>query len=274
MRSRFGWLVLFAVGCSDTAGPPVQTAKPVEKRNDGVPVFPLAAAPKASDPAAAATAAKILAAHTDGNPALVEKVRTVRVTRAGKQLGQGEAGSFPVSFEFVGQWSDTCKYSFRPVAGPGITLLRVGGRSTRSPEQPPLTESEIAAFHRDAFGEWLLLSVPLADPRAVFAPGPEEKVDGKSYPSVRLWLAEAPQVIIHYDPATYRVVQWSYNGLSAAGGEVQIDLVPSKYESRGGLLYPELLTVRHAGKEMVTCHQSTVEFPKTFDKDTFTLPKQ
>lgn len=264
------------LGCGGSSGPPIKTARQVEQRNDGVPVFPVADAPAASDPSAAATAAKILAAHTGNDPGLVDKVKTVLVVRDGvmhPRPGEG-AGDLPVKFEFTASWPDTCKYAYIPSGGTAITMLRVNARSTRFPDQPPLSETDIAAFHRDAFGEWLLLCVPLGDPKAVFAPGPELSVDGKKYPGIRLWMKDAPQVILSYDPATFRVVKWTYNGLSMSGVDAQIELVTSNYGTAHGLVYPGTIVVRHAGQPMITFNKSTVAFPKAFDKDTFTLPKK
>jgi hypothetical protein len=272
------WMLLgvFVLGCGGSAGPPIKLAKPVEQRNDGVPVFPAAPAPASSDSAAAATAAKILAAHTSGDPKLVDKLKTVRVVREGIMHPRpGEAGGeMPIKFEFAAVWPDTCKYVFTPAAGFGFTLLWAGGRSVRLPDPVDLSDADAAAFHRDAFGEWLLLAVPLADPKAVFGPGPETTVDGKKYPGVRLWMPDAPQVILSYDPETFRVVKWTYNGLSVSGVDAQIELIPSKYESTNGLVYPGTLAVRHAGQPMITFTKSTVEFPAAFDKDTFALPKK
>jgi hypothetical protein len=261
---------LFALGCGGSAGPPVKLAKPAEQRNEGIPVFPSMPVPASSDPAAAATAAKILAAHTSQDPKLVDKLKTVRVVREGLMHPRpGEAGGdTTVQFEFSAVWPTTCKY-----VGPGIILLWVDGRSTRFPELPLLTESDVSAFHRDVFGEWLLLTVPLADPKAVFAPGPEITVDGKKYPGLRLWMPDAPQVILSYDPESFRVVKWTYNGLSVSGVDAQIELITTKYEATNGLYYPSTIHVRHAGLPMITFTKAVVEFPKVFDKSTFTLPK-
>jgi hypothetical protein len=264
---------LVAAGCSDSAGPPVHTAKPVEQRNDGVPVFPVAEAPKSSDPAAAATAAKVLAAHTSNDPGLVAKLKSVRVVREGVMHPRpGEqGGDSPAAMEFLAVWPETCKYTFRP-GGLGITFLRANGRSIRLPDSP-LTDAEVTSFHRDAFGEWLLLTVPLADDKAVFGPGPEMTVEGKPYPGIRLWMPGAPQVIVSYDPATFLVVKWTYNGLSVSGIDAQIELITSKYETFNGLRYPGTVTVRHAGMPMISFTRSKVEFPKEFDSDTFAMPK-
>jgi hypothetical protein len=266
---------LFALGCGGSAGPPVKLAKPAEQRNEGVPVFPTAPAPATSDPAAAATAVKILAAHTSNDPSVVEKLKSVFVVRTGVKLpGPGEAGGeLPIRFEFTAVWPNTYKYVFGPAVGIGFTLLRADGRSIRAPDQLLLSEIEAATFHRDAFGEWLLLAVPLADPKAVFAPGPEMTVDGKKYPGLRLWMPDAPQVILSYDPESFRVVKWTYNGLSVSGVDAQIELITSKYEATNGLYYPQTVDVRHAGMPMITFTKAIVEFPKVFDKNTFTLPK-
>ncbi len=276
MRMRAFVVGIFVLGCGDSAGPGVKTAKPIEQRNEGIPVFPVAEAPATSDSAAAALAAKILAAHTSNNPALVEKLKSVRVIRDGiMHQRPGEiAGELPIKFEFSAVWPETYKYTFGPAVGEGFTLLRADGRSIKYPDPAPLSDADTAAFHRDAFGEWLLLLVPLADSKATFAPGPELLVDGKKYPSIRLWMKGAPQVIITYDPTTFRVMKWTYNGLSMSGIDAQIELIPSKYESKDGLLYPDTVTVRHAGLPMITFTKSVVEFPKTFDKDTFSVPKK
>ena len=70
------------------------------------------------------------------------------------------------------------------------------------------------------------------------------------------------------------MVKWTYNGLSVSGVDAQIELIPSKYESTNGALYPNTVHVRHAGLPMITFTKAVVEFPKAFDKDTFSLPKQ
>ena len=126
-------------------------------------------------------------------------------------------------------------------------MLRVDGRSSKFPDTPPLSDPEAGSFHRDAFGEWLLLMVPLGDSQARFSAGPEVSVEGKKYPGIRLWMPDAPQVIVSYDPETFRVVKWTYNGLSVSGVDAQIELIPSKYEATAGLLYPGSVAVRHAG---------------------------
>src|SRR5437879_2751537 len=112
---RTGWVILglSVAGCGGSGGPAVNVARPAQPRTGGIPPFPTAAAPPASDPAAKAAAAKILAAHTNNDPALLEKVKTVRVVRDGvmhPRPGEG-AGDLPVAFEFTAAWPDTCKYT-------------------------------------------------------------------------------------------------------------------------------------------------------------------
>ncbi|HEY2783548.1 MAG TPA: hypothetical protein VGJ05_01120 [Fimbriiglobus sp.] len=275
MRACVFVVGLVVLGCGES-GPVVKTAKPVEQRNEGVPVFPLADPPAVSDPNAAAVAAKIVAAHTANDPALLEKLKTVHVVRDGimNQRPGESTGDLPVRIEFTAAWPDRCKYSFNPSAGVGFSLYQADGQADRFPDTPPLTAADITAFHRDAFVEWLLLLVPLGDPNVTFGPGPEMVIDGKKYPGLRLWKKDAPQVILSYDPATFRILKWTYNSLSTSGIDAQIELIPSKFDSKNGLLYPETLTVRRAGISMITFTKSVVEFPKSFDKSTFKVPKK
>jgi hypothetical protein len=209
-------LVFVAViGCEKKPETKVVT-KPLDTKPER-PGFPLLDPPAQSDPASREVVAKIVAAHTNGKPELLNRLRGLTLTREGSiSLADAPVAGTPLKVVWNGTWPNRSRYLWTGVHAFPTTyrvLDRQVYQDTPSPGMlPPLTEKRFDDSLRDNYGNWLQTLVPLVEPDAIVAPGPPFESPLKQLASIRLWRPGQPQAILYYDPKTHLLGRIAFDG--------------------------------------------------------------
>jgi hypothetical protein len=273
--STFLFASVLALGCNGNPETGRKTKALANAETTAVG-FPKADAPAAADAAAKATVAKILAAHSHNDPSIYAKMKGVVFGREGKHVSADSplAGT-EVNFKLSATWPDKGRYVWTGMAPFAVTVRLVDKQAYRdipNPQlMPPLSEKQFEDLHGHLYSDWLQLLVPLAEPDALVAPGPEFTLDGKTYPSVRLWRPGQPQAIVYYDPATHRVMRIAYDG-KENGIPTYVELALSDHKMTNGFLLAHKVYVRMNGRDFMDFDKATLEFPKGHAPNVFTEP--
>lgn len=266
---------LLALGCG--ANPETRrTTKALASAETSVAGFPKADAPAAADAAAKVTVAKILAAHSNNDLSIFAKMKGVDFGRDGKHVSADSPfHGLSVNFTLAATWPDRGRYVWSGMAPFNVTIRLIDKQVYRdipNPQlMPPLSEKQFEDLHGHLYSDWLQLLVPLAEADARVAPGPEFTLEGKTFPSVRLWRPGSPQAIFYYDPATFRVIRLAYDGREN-GVPTYVELALSDHKMTNGFLLAHKVYVRMNGRDFMDFDKATLEFPKVHASKLFTEP--
>ena len=266
----FGLLML--TGCTQ-APPPIVKAKAVAVAAQAAAfTLPTDPPPAASDPAAKAVIDAALKAHTDGQPAKLDGLKTARKVVAGVLTGpNGPVGN---EWQFTWQWPDKWKTKMAITGSPPVGIRRVGGSAWLSvggaPEQP-ISGPDLVGVLAETFAECLVVLLPLADPAAVFGPGAAATVRGKPAVGVRVSGAGWPTTVCHFDPDTRRLVQVSYAG-SEGGVATTKEVTVLAEKAFNGVTLPERLGIRWNGQEKGDWTLRELTFPVPVEARLFDGP--
>jgi hypothetical protein len=267
--------LLLALGCNGKTETGIKTKAlaPAETTAVG---FPRADAPAASDPTAKAAVAKILVAHSNNDLSVYAKMKGVVFGREGKHVSvDSPLAGLPVKFTLSATWPGRGRYVWITGTAPPMTYRLLDKQAFQDVPNgqlmPPLSERQFADLYSHLYSDWLQLLVPLAEPDAVVAPGPDFALDGKTYPGVRLWNAGQPQAIVYYDPATSRVVRIAYDG-KENGLPTYVELALSDHKMTNGVLLAHKVYVRLNGRDFMDFDKATLEFPKEHAAKVFSEP--
>ena len=268
----FAWLIpvvgLLSLGCGSN---PETGRKTKSIATEETTAFPKAESPAVSDPASRDIAAKIIAAHTGNDPAMLAKMKSMTFGRVGKHL---ETQS-PFSFRISAVWPDRARYVWSGLEAIPFTIRLVENQAFRDDTTPARTlavpEKLFDGFFRHLYSDWLQLLVPLGEVDTIVAPGPDHQQLEKKYPSIRVWRTGKPQAMIYYDPTTFRMVRLAFDGLENMI-PTYIELVFSDYQPTSGFLLAHHVFIRMNGREVMEFDQATLEFPKDHALKLFTEP--
>jgi hypothetical protein len=238
--------------------------------------FPKVDPPGASDPASKDIAAKIIAAHTGNDPAMLGKMKGVIFGRDGKHVApDSPLSGTPVNFQLTASWPERGRYQWTGMAPFPVTVRLVDKQAFRdipNPSlMPPLSEKQFEDLYAHLYADWMQLLVPLGEADTIVAPGPEFQQGEVKYPSIRVWRAGKPQAILYYDAKTFHVVRLAYDGREN-GIPTYIELAFSEHKPTNGFLLAQRVYVRMNGRDFMEFERATLEFPKEHAGKVFTEP--
>ena len=266
-------LVLLA-GCGGGGPPPIRGAKRVEVAPQATAfTLPTDPAPATSDPAARAVIEAALKAHTDGQPARLDALRTARKTMAGTFTGP--AGRVSNEWKFAWRWPDRWRTEMVVADRPPVVIRRVGAAAWMAApgqgEQSVGQVGNLTGVQAETFAECLLLLFPLADPAAVFSPAAGTTVRGKRAVGVRVSGPGWPTAVLHFDPDHKRLVQASYAGSEGDVGTTKEVIVLSE-KAVSGVTLPERMEIRWDGQEKGDWTLKDIQFPLPVEDKLFDRP--
>lgn len=260
------------VGCSHEP-PPINKARPVSSTPQGQAfALPADPPPTTSDPASKAVVEAAIKAHTDGQPAKLDGLKTARKVVAG--LLTGPNGPVNNEWEFNWKWPDRWKTKMTVAGSPTVSIRRVGNAAwlmlAGSPEHP-ITGVDLVGVQAETYAECLVVLVPLIDPAVIVSPAAEVLVRGKRAVGVRVSGPGWPTAVCHFDPDTKRLVQVSYAGNEGGVGTTKEVIVLSE-KLFNGVTLPERLGIRWNGTEKGDWTVRELTFPVTADPKLFEAP--
>ena len=262
-------------GCSD-APRAIQTAREVQAAAaDATVELPKGQPPEASDPAAAKVVAEAIAAHTDGHPERLEKLRTVRLTRIGSIFASDPP--LRATWQLRAAWPDRYRTDIDVPDSTRFMFARSGNSAWKF-KQIAMAQKEVYPAGPDLQGiladttyEWLALLVPLGDPGLVAVPAADATIGGK--PAAGVWLSgkNLPRAVAHFDKATKLLAQFTYEGLEA-GGPVLKEVRAAGTRDANGVKVPDKLRIKWAGRPAAEWAIDSIEFPVEFPAKLFDEP--
>lgn len=249
-------MILVLMGC-ESSQPAPRTAKPIEEPATTETLPPVAAPkPEKSDPAALLLVNAILMAHTNNEPALVEKLRKVQIRRKGEwKLPDGSRSEATMD---IAIWGDQYRTTFAIAATGNIpetfSINRDKGwryQSKIAPKEIPLDSATLEAILPEVYGDRMTLLTPLTSPKLIAviarngqANGPGNgqgngQGDGppESETILRVWIDQEPPMLIHIDPKTNKLRRLTYEMLEN-GQIVARALRLSEFTNVSGVLLP------------------------------------
>lgn len=276
MRSALIGVVLGTIiGCGSNPETRKTTRALVENNPETVG-FPKADPPAQSDAESKQIAAKIVAAHTNNNPAILSKIKGVIFGRSGKHVSsESSFNGLAMNFSLSATWPNYGRYTWTGMS-PTPFIIRVYEKQVardipNAAMQNPLPEKFYPDVQFHFYSDWLQLLVPLGEPESIFAPGPAFKLGDQTLPSIRIWMPDKPQAILYYDPKTFYVMRIAYEGREL-GLPIHFELAMSDHRMLNGLLVAHHVYVRANGRDQIEYDKATLEFPKEHPLKLFTSP--
>jgi hypothetical protein len=241
------WRLALAVGLAALAGCAEEKGLPEKAVAAETPATPAsieAVKPEKEDPEARDIVTKAIAAHTNGKPERLDKVKAVHVKMDG--TGWTNDARFPQSDgtrETWSVWPD--RFAFRFVYKPDVDLsMETTGSSTPavtaarnalgpvtvSPEQMKATQWDMFAL------EWTFTPKALTHPGAVFYQPSKGVVNGRPVNVVKAFIPGMTVWTLQFDAATNLLTQVDYTGFESRATPKR--LVYSEHKDRDGLKVP------------------------------------
>lgn len=260
-------------GCSSSTPTP-DNARPVD---DSVPTADLPTVagekPAQSEPAAATLVNAILMAHTKSQPSLVEKLKKTHIKRRGV-LRLSNAQSNATMDIYI--WDDHYRatYAVEALGNIPSTFGYKGNAGWKllpqlDPQPTPWTQPDQENALPDIRGDRLSLLFPLADPKLIAVTARASK-DG-SDTILRVWIGDAPPVLLSVEHGTNRLKRIGYEG-KEAGQTMDRALELFDFESIAGVLLPKRVNYGVSTVRLTTWDKVEYEVPGIFETTVFDKP--
>ena len=238
--------------------------------------FPKADPPAETDAGSKVIASKIIAAHTNNDPTLLAKMKSVTFGREGKHVAvDSPFSSLAVNFTMQGKWPNFGRYVWTGLDSQPFTLRIHDKQIYRdvpdSKLQNPIPEKLFNDVFYDFYADWLQLLVPLGEQETIVGLGPEFKLGDAKLLGLRVWYPGKPQAILYYDPTSFRVLRLAYDGRQNGMG-IHIELALSEHKPINGFLLAHRVFVRMNGRDNFEYVKATLEFPKDHPAKLFAEP--
>ncbi len=276
--SRFsGWCsgLLFAavvLGCGPAKELPDEV--PEQKDHTGPSADPLGPAPSQSEPQARAILDRAVKAITENVPGGLEKAKTARVVYQGSIQRPESTDMTKAARTIETLWPDRAVVTddYNGVFLTTTFFLRMNlGWLKNGPNMVPENPAEVGRIlHSDLMAQhWLLLGLPLADPKGV-AFAATKTPDGMT---VKLTMPNTPVYRITFAEATGLPVRVEYHPVERQQRVHKIFSV-SGHKPAGGLMLPTTLEYKQNNTLGERWALSSWEFPEKIDPARFDPPKQ
>jgi hypothetical protein len=285
MTRRATWAVvavigLTAAGCGDGTRT-IATARPIDTGGTAqAVVLPKDPPPTTSDPASRALLDEMLKAHTGGDPAKIERLRSVVVSRTGRVTL--ESGPGKATWEFRWVWPDKFRVRAETEGHPTLLIGRNGDTAWTAPAplpgEPaptklPVGEPKIRGVMADSYGESLALLVPLVEPGVVVSPHTDLEIKDKDdkkkvFAGLRVSGKGYPPTVIHVDRETKLLAHFTYEGWEQT--TVTKEVTIGGLKEFDGVKLPERLFIKWNGRDFAEWTVTGVEAqanhePKLFE---------
>lgn len=266
--------IIVFVGC-DSKPVVREIAKPLETKSETL-AFVRQEAPAKSDAATVELVSKIVAAHTGNKPELLTKLTGATIIREG-QFSVRDATITGVGLKqtWSGSWPGKARCTWIGMAPYPLTLRAIDQRAFQdAPPQsglPPLPEKGYPEVVSDLSATWHQLLLPLTEPGAIVAPGPDFTSSLQSLKGIRVWRSGYPQAIIYYDPKTMLVGRISYDGLTN-GLASHCEIVLFDHKPLNGFQIAERMYIRQNGREIMEFTKVEFEIAKNHPATIFSEP--
>lgn len=278
MPGRLQWGLFFVglvlVGCSQNP-PPIQEAKkvaPLDGPKPAVEISP-AARPAVSEPAAKQILDDAIAAHTDKQPALLDKFKAAKVTREGP-ASIGTPVPVPQKWQLTTAWPDRFKVRAE-LPGPQIVNLgwtgQIGWRQGGLSDKLPMSTTEVNDFRIDVTGDWLILLFPFNDPEARVAMAPEMTVRNRPATAIRFWHPLLANAVLAFDKETKLLAQISFDGREL-GRPVTKEFVIYETRTLHGVKVPTQFVLKSNGNQLADWTVAALDLIPTVDPKLFEQP--
>jgi hypothetical protein len=266
---------LLICGCGSNLEP-AKAAKPLDSSETKAAGFQKLPKPATSDSQAVDLVRKIIAAHTNNDPALLEKMKSFAFSRDGKHRtpGSQELGS-PMKFEIQARWPNRARYVMTGGMPVPITVRIVDQQVMRHAPSPlvlpPIPENQIEDNLIHYYGDGFQLLLPLTDPAIVVALDAKLTLGDKTLQGLRVWKDGKPQVLLHIDPATNLLARITYEGREQ-GLTTLVEVALSEYRPVNGFQLAHRAFVRMNGRDFIEFEKASLEFPREHADKVFTEP--
>ncbi len=283
MGRRVAWaggVVLLGVlvaGCGDGVKT-IQTARPIGEPESpkGVAELTPGQRPEKSDPAAAAVVTAAVNAHTNNQPGLLQKLKTVTFRREGAGTAGGPT---PIrqKWEVYAAWPDRfrLKADLQSSQGPQTVILacvgREGWRSAPPAGKIAMDPKQAEDFRVETTGEWLCLLFPLIDPATIVAPAAGDTVNGRPTDGVRLWHPDLSDAILQFDHETKLLAKVVFDGREN-GQKVMKEILILGTKPYAEVTLAEKTAVKSNGNELADWTMTSLECLPAIDPKLFEAP--
>jgi hypothetical protein len=266
--------VLFgaALGGCSREPPPLRTAREIhaEPTTTASVELPAAKPPAKSDPAAVAVVTAALNAHTSNQPALVQKLKTIRLTREGRIL----IGPQPMKQEIQAQWPDRYRVHAEFTRTGGVITVGWSGETgwKQSPAgSEPIAPAPLKDNQLDISGEWLSLLFPLAEPETIVATVADAEVNKRPAAGVRVWNPHLSDAILHFDKETKLLAQITYDGREQ-GRKVTKQVIVQSSRPFAGVTLPVQTVIKADGSDLAEWTVTSLDPQSSIDAKVFEKP--
>ncbi|QEL20321.1 hypothetical protein [Limnoglobus roseus] len=275
LRPIFTLMLAVFAGCGPST-PTADTARPLDDSTAPKALdLPPVAGPKPdkSEPAAATLVNAVLMAHTSSQPSMVDKLKKVHVKRKGV-VRFAEVQSNATMEIFI--WGDQYRATYSAEAkGNAADTFSLNGNTgwkllpVLGPQPSQMTPDDLDTVLPDVRGDRLLFLFPLADEKLTAVTARESKAGSDAV--VRVWVGDAPPVLLSVDGKTNRLKRITYEGKES--GQVAtrslelFDLAPV-----AGVLLPNRVQYAIGTVSLTNWTKIEYEVPGVFELSVFDKP--
>jgi len=260
------------LGCSNDP-PPIREAKPINGGSSDKPVeLPTMTPPDKFDPAAKAIVDEAIKAHTNGQPELLQKLKSVEYSRDGQALAGGQ---LPISSKWLihAAWPNRIRFHLEMPDRPINILCRTGDKVWQSSGGTKFDPQDDFArdFRVDATSEWLWMLFPLTESSTVLATAPETNANTRPAVGVRVWAHGVTDAILHFDKETKLLVRLTFEGRESRR-KVTKEILITSHKTFHGLTLPDKMILKADGNVLAEWNTTALDFRPTIDPKVFENP--
>jgi hypothetical protein len=257
-------------GCSHKP-PPLRPAREIHAQptTTASVELPPAKPPAQSDPAAVAIVTAAINAHTSNQPALVQKLKIVRINREGRIFILQQS----IKQEIQSQWPDRYRVHAEFTGGGVVTIGWAGetGWKQSPGGTEPIPPAMLKDNKLDITGEWLSLLFPLTEPDTIVAPVADTEVNKKPAVGVRVWNPHLSDAILHFDKETKLLAQITYDGREQ-GRKVTKQIIVRASRPFAGVTLPVQTVIKADGSDLAEWTMTSLDPQSSLDAKVFEKP--
>lgn len=279
------------VMCSLVVGLPVGCAEEKQLPGRGAVVAPDtpgadSAIPTESDPKAKDVVDRCLKAATGGDPAKLAKTRISRMVCSGHMILAGQ-NNVPVetTFKTEAVWPDRVRADreFKSDAHPSIAVgfrrptvwmfLHENRSVWKEVPQASPAEAERLAAIESVGNYWMVLLVPLTDPKTVVFGAESVTTGPQPAEKVKAFVPGCPVFTLWFDPATNFLRRIEYTKTSDRGQTLEDVMILDGHKPFDGINMPTSIEHQLNAMTVEKWTVDSVEYPPSIDEARFDPPK-
>lgn len=276
-RRAVGLLAAVVIGCGPGKELPDTVPEPTGTKTGTAE--PAAKVPATSEPAAKAVTDKAVAAITKNNPGQLAKAKVSRSVSRGQIHIQLDRPADAAIRRIAAVWPDRARVTLEFPSGimPTTTLLYrdPGGWMLQGNTTPEGVDPAAVAprLRTDLPGQhWMLLGLPLADPKAVVYDAQKAAGGIKAATTVKIALPERRVYQLTIDDQSGLITRVDYT-MSESGQRVRKGLALADHKEAEGFMLPFTIEYSQNGQPAEKWTIESWEFPEKIDDATFDPPK-